>query len=169
VDPSTWKKIEAILDTVLDLEPEKRDEYLITQIKDNHIRTEIYQLLEAEKALPYILRSSVNAILRDENEINAIAGSIKQNIVEIDRYKIQEEIGRGGMSVVYKARRTDGDFEQDVAVKIIQPFGLNREEQMNRLRTERQILANLQHPDIAWVFDGGITPEGWPYMVMELE
>ncbi|TVP99389.1 MAG: serine/threonine protein kinase, partial [Balneolaceae bacterium] len=59
-------------------------------------------------------------------------------------------------------------FEQDVAVKIIQPFGLNREEQMNRLRTERQILANLQHPNIARVFDGGITPEGWPYMVMEL-
>lgn len=86
----------------------------------------------------------------------------------IDRYHIEKEIGRGGISVVYLANRTDGEFEQKVAVNIIQPFGLDREDRFRRLRAERQILANLQHPKIARVFDGGVTPEGWPYMVMEL-
>jgi serine/threonine protein kinase/Tol biopolymer transport system component len=82
-------------------------------------------------------------------------------------YRIVSEIGRGGMSVVYLAERDDGAFEQRVAVKLIKP-GTDTEEVLRRFEQERQILASLNHPAIARLYDGGSTERGHPYFVMEL-
>src|SRR5690606_30827323 len=74
-------------------------------------------------------------------------------------------IGHGGMGEVYLAERADGEFEQQAAIKLVR-HGSRRADLHRRLRYERQILARLQHPNIARLLDGGITDEGLPYLVM---
>jgi tRNA A-37 threonylcarbamoyl transferase component Bud32 len=81
-------------------------------------------------------------------------------------YTLLHEIGRGGMGVVYLAQRSDGAFEKQVAIKLIQP-GMNRVDFLERFRQEREILASLDHPGIARLLDAGTTEEGLPYFVME--
>jgi non-specific serine/threonine protein kinase/serine/threonine-protein kinase len=81
-------------------------------------------------------------------------------------YRVVHELGRGGMGAVYLGERADGQFEQQVAIKIVKR-GMDSRAVVNRFVAERQILARLQHPNIARLFDGGITPDGRPYFVME--
>ncbi len=85
----------------------------------------------------------------------------------IGAYRITGLIGRGGMGSVYRGERAAGDFEHAVAIKVIKP-GLLSEALAERFRNERQTLAQLQHPHIAQLFDGGEMPDGSPYIVMEL-
>lgn len=80
-------------------------------------------------------------------------------------YKIEQEIGRGGMGIVFLAHRADGSYEQKVAIKIAPSFASSAEHK--RFQQERQILAQLQHPNIAVLLDGGATTEQRPYLVME--
>lgn len=81
-------------------------------------------------------------------------------------YRITDEIGRGGMGVVYLAERIDGAFQQDVAIKFVKR-GMDTDSILKRFRNERQILATLSHPNVALLYDGGTTPFGLPYFVME--
>ena len=81
-------------------------------------------------------------------------------------YEVIRQLGRGGMGVVYLAARADAEYSKQVAVKVIQTqFG--GETLIERFRRERQILAGLEHPNIARLLDGGTTEQGWPYLVME--
>ena len=89
-------------------------------------------------------------------------------------FQLEEVIGRGGMGQVYLGRRASGDFEQQVAIKVLQPSDaagmLPRDEARalaDRMEDERQTLAALSHPHIATLLDGGTTPDGWPYLVLE--
>ncbi len=82
-------------------------------------------------------------------------------------YKITEEIGRGGMGEVYRASRIDGLYDKQVAIKLVR-VGLDSASLFDRFRHERQILASLDHPNIARLYDGGTTEDGIPYLVMEL-
>ena len=84
----------------------------------------------------------------------------------IGPYRILREIGRGGMGAVYLAERVDEQYRQQVAIKLIKP-GLGGEPIQRRFRNEMQILADLNHANIARLFDGGETPDGLPYLVME--
>lgn len=81
-------------------------------------------------------------------------------------YQITKEIGRGGMGVVYLAKRVDGEFNQNVAVKFVKR-GMDTDAILKRFRNERQILASLIHPNVALLYDGGTTRDGLPYFVME--
>ena len=81
-------------------------------------------------------------------------------------YLLQEEVGRGGMGAVYRATRADGEFRQTVAVKLIKR-GMDTDLILKRFRRERQILAALNHPNIAYFLGGGSTDDGLPYFVME--
>ncbi len=85
----------------------------------------------------------------------------------IGRYVLISELGRGGMGAVYRARRADGAFEQEVAIKLFLQ-DLVSATALQRFTAERQILASLEHPGIARLIDGGTTSEGTPYVVMEL-
>lgn len=76
------------------------------------------------------------------------------------------EVGRGGMGVVYLAERADGAFELQVALKVVKR-GLDTTEVLRRFHAERRILAAIDSPHIARVLDGGETPDGRPYLVME--
>lgn len=82
------------------------------------------------------------------------------------RYRVVRELGRGGMAVVYLAERADGQFEQQVALKLLKR-GIDTDEVVGRFDQERQILARARHPGIARLLDGGVGPGGRPYLVME--
>lgn len=84
----------------------------------------------------------------------------------VGAYRLDEEVGRGGMGVVYRAERVDGEFEQTVAVKLIKR-GMDTDLILKRFRRERQITAVLNHPNIAYFLGGGSTDDGLPYFVME--
>ena len=85
---------------------------------------------------------------------------------EIGSYRITELIGKGGMGAVYKAERRTGDFNHDVAIKLIRPGALS-EPLVDRFVRERQTLADFSHPNIARLFDGGTKDDGAPYIIME--
>ncbi len=84
----------------------------------------------------------------------------------IGPYRLERIIGRGGMGVVYLASRSDNEFRKHVAIKILQS-SVHSDDMLKRFRQERQILASLEHPNIARLIDGGTTEEGEPYFVME--
>ncbi|MBS1797056.1 MAG: protein kinase [Acidobacteria bacterium] len=84
----------------------------------------------------------------------------------VGAYRLLREIGRGGMGAVYLAERADGIFKTKAAVKLIKR-GMDTDSILRRFRNERQILAALNHPNIARLLDGGTTPDGLPYFVME--
>ncbi len=85
---------------------------------------------------------------------------------EVDRYRLLERIGVGGMGVVYRAVRSDDTFSKEVAIKIVH-WAAGDEEILRRFRAERQMLASLEHPNIARLLDGGIADDGSPFLVME--
>ena len=89
------------------------------------------------------------------------------NIQQIGPYRVLRELGRGGMGAVYLGARADGQFDQQVAIKLIKK-GLDTDEIVRRFRAERQILAGLVHPGIARLLDGGATADGRPYLVLEV-
>lgn len=84
----------------------------------------------------------------------------------IGPYRILGEVARGGMAVVYRAERVDGEFRREVAVKVLK-FSADADEAVRHFEQERQILADLDHPNIARMFDAGRTGDGRPYLVME--
>lgn len=92
--------------------------------------------------------------------------SAHQPAAELERYKLLEPIGSGGMGMVYKAVRADDTFSKMVAVKIVH-LSDNREYMLRRFTQERQILSGLEHPHIARMLDGGATADGRPFLVME--
>src|SRR5580700_7066495 len=84
----------------------------------------------------------------------------------IGPYRVLRTLGVGGMGEVYLAERADAEFEQQVAIKVVHSGALARGVQ-SRLKVERQILAQLDHPNIAHLLDGGTLPDGTAYIVME--
>jgi len=114
-----------------------------------------------------ILEQSASAFLAGhftealvERESHDLAGTL------VGRYRLIREIGRGGMGAVWLAERADGQFEQFVAVKLVKR-GMDSDEILARFLRERQILARLNHPNIARLLDGGVGADGMPYFVME--
>jgi len=85
---------------------------------------------------------------------------------KIGPYRIKRLIGQGGMSTVYLATRADDEFQKRVALKLVKR-GMDTDDILRRFRNERQILASLDHPNIARLMDGGTTPDGLPYFAME--
>jgi len=84
----------------------------------------------------------------------------------VGTYKVTELIGQGGMGTVYRGQRISGDFDHDVAIKLIRPGALS-DELVERFQRERQTLAGFSHPHIARLYDGGTTDAGYPYIIME--
>ena len=81
-------------------------------------------------------------------------------------YRLLRELGRGGMGVVFLAERAEGGFEQRAVIKLIKR-GMDSDAILQRYLRERQILAGLEHANVARLFDGGVTNDGQPYFVME--
>lgn len=146
-----------LLETALDVPPGERAAYIAgKEGVDDSIRARALSLLSAQRAGEDAIRTGGAADY----------GGDALPPETIGAYAIGERLGRGGMGAVYLARRTAGDFEHLAAVKFIKP-GLLSESLIERFRSERQVLANLLHPNIAQLYDGGETDDGAPYFVME--
>ncbi len=126
-------------------------------------------LLERVLALIAAHESAAAAFEDGTRAAIAEAGRDLQTAVEglrIGPYRVVRELGRGGMAAVYLARRDEGGFAQEVAIKLVKR-GLDTEEILRRFEHERQILAGLAHPNVARLLDGGSTVDGRPYFVLE--
>jgi eukaryotic-like serine/threonine-protein kinase len=133
------------------------DEILFNRVKK---LLEVYEQAHANDFL-------ASSALEIEAENFAACDETDSRIGEtLGHYKIIEKIGSGGMGAIYLAERNDEEFQKQVAIKIIKR-GMDTNEILRRFRTERQILANLDHPNIARLLDGGTTEDGLPYFVME--
>lgn len=163
--PDRWRKIKSILEEAVEVAPVSRALYLEEICgSDADLRREVENLLDFDDARADLLeQAAVSAVLQ-----NGFNGANKNRLIgaKIGSYKIVREIGAGGMGAVYLATRDDGEFDQKVAVKLIKN-GMNTAAVRRRFSLERQILASLEHPNIARLIDGGTTADGLPYFVLE--
>ncbi|MDQ4123839.1 MAG: protein kinase [Acidobacteriota bacterium] len=163
--PERWQQIEQVFQTALDLSAgEEREIYLKEACADDaELRGEVEKLLTLhERAGDFI---SIGAI--ESGELPEMTEEVDNLIGKrIGAYRLVREIGRGGMGAVYEAERADNSFQRRVAVKFIKR-GMDTDLILKRFRNERQILASLNHPNIARLLDGGTTKDGLPYFVME--
>jgi len=152
-----------VLSEALDLETGRRRQFLDSACEhDADLRAEVDLLLAHQ------VDSENDAI--EECAADAARFRLAQDVTRIGSrigaYKIVREIGHGGMGTVYLGERDDKQYRQQVAIKLINP-GLGGETIRRRFHNEMQILADLNHPNIARLFDGGQTADGVPYLVME--
>jgi serine/threonine protein kinase len=154
-----WRRATQILDELFALSPEVREaSWRNHPESDPAVRAEVDSLLAA------------SASSADYLETNALATRKPALASTIGAWRLVEEIGQGGMSVVYRGERVSG-YEQRVAVKVIALPALLTEAMARQIRSrfeaERQIVALLEHPNICKLLDGGITADGLPYLVLE--
>ncbi len=160
-----WGKITELLEAALDLEPARRREFC-SQIgaKSPELQREIESLLACENDAEQFLASPnvafSTALFIDEDAPDTLAGQ------QIGVYRVEREIGHGGMGAVYLATRADGKFSQRVALKLLKRE-MNTAELRRRFQQEREILASLEHPNIARLLDAGTTDDKIPYLAME--
>ena len=167
--PERWKQIEVIFHEALDLDVSERPRFLKEKTGDDaELLIEVEKLLmQFDQASSFIeqpayenAKEGVLSALLDEADEDPMIGR------RLGSYRIEREIGRGGMGAVYEAMRADGEFHLRVAIKIVKR-GMDTDLILQRFRRERQILALLNHPNIANFLGGGSTDDGLPYFVME--
>jgi len=162
--PERWQQIRGVFDEVIAIPSGDRAAYLDRVCAtDADLRREVDSLLSSDD------RAGTNFLNTPAVDFSKAEPSGAPSRVgrRIGAYNIVEEIGRGGMGEVYRAGRADGQYEKEVAIKLVRG-GYDTASVLERFRHERQILASLDHPNIARLLYGGTTDEGIPYLVMEL-
>src|ERR1700685_1857825 len=155
--PERFRQIRNLLEAVVERSPETRGTFLAEACEgDSDLRAEVQRLLAAHRRDTDLLAGP------------AIPPANPQRLEgrHVGPYEILREIGRGGMGTVYLAVRADHAFRKQVALKIVRPEA-GSQEVLRRFQQEREILATLDHPNIARLLDGGSTENGLPYFVME--
>ncbi len=164
MDAHQWPRVKALFEEALNQPPGQHAAFLDQACgDDDDLRRQVEAMLAAhDDETPFLddPLSMESLLVLAEDAGAARAG------MRIGPYRLVGEIGRGGMGVVYLAERADGRFEQQVAVKLVGQ-GLHDEHLLHRFRAEQQILAALEHPNIARLYDGGLADNGAPYLVME--
>lgn len=155
-----WDRIESILDQILEL-PESERAAACARLagNDSALRGEIQSLLNCVGGEHAVLDHPLDVQARLFPE-QLLAANTRVGV-----YRVVAFLGSGGMGEVYRAERADGMFEQEVALKVMQPEAAAHAARFN---AERQILARLEHPGIARLIDGGVLADERPYMIMEL-
>jgi len=157
VDEKNWQNVKEIFLAALEKQNGERDDFL-SEIKDKEILSEVESMLAAHDEIEDFIESPAFEISEVFSE--------QRTEKHFGNYKIIREIGAGGMGAVFLAERDDGEFTQKVALKIVRQT-VAEKEIINRFKRERQILANLNHPNIAKLLDGGVSANGEPFLVME--
>ena len=160
----TWNQVRDVVDVVLDLPPQERSQYLDQACPDPALRRYVDSLVLSYDRAGSFLELPASAVQ------NLLTATVDEELwlgQRLGPYEIIEQIGRGGMGSVYRAVRVDDQYHKQVAIKLVKP-GFQTAFALSRLRAERQILANLEHPGIGRLIDGGTTESGVPYFVMEL-
>jgi eukaryotic-like serine/threonine-protein kinase len=162
--PEEWHDIKEVLQTALELDPRARANFLDSACAGrDSMRSEVESLLESYEDDEILLEKPPAIDAADFLVGITPAAWIGRRL---GPYELLEQTGEGGMGTVYRAVRADGMYDKQVAIKIIRG-GLSTDFFVSRFRNERQILAGLEHPNIARLLDGGVTEEGLPYVVLE--
>ena len=164
LDSPRAAEIDAVFARALDLtEGRPREAFLDRACAgDDELRREVEALLAAAvETDPLLSPGGARQAAPPTPDMTGTTGDLSR----LGAYQLVREIGRGGMGTVYLAERADGHYEQRVALKVLRLGADSRS--LTRFHRERQILARLEHPAIARLYDGGTTPEGDPYLVME--
>lgn len=165
-----WARVEEIFLSALQQEPDARRAHLDAACGgDAPLRAEVESLLAShERARNFIevpAAAFIANLLPDSFADSTLPASSLAGR-RIGHYRIEREIDHGGMGTVFLARRSDDEYQKQVAIKIIRG-GADDRLLLQRFLDERQILADLDHPNIARLIDGGATEDGWPYFVMD--
>jgi non-specific serine/threonine protein kinase/serine/threonine-protein kinase len=157
----SWTEVRRVFQEASDREGADRDAFLAT-VPDGPVLDEVRSLLAWHTPDTGFLDTPASAAL-------SAPGVAPESLIgsSLGPWRIVGQIGAGGMGVVYRAARADEAFERDVALKVIGALGQSSAG-IERFRLERETLARLDHPAIARLLDGGTTPAGAPYFVMEL-
>ena len=163
--PERWAQVKEVLYAVIDLEPEDRSGYLDRVCANEpSLREEVESFILSHAQVDSDFLKTVNPDGAGSDGIEARRSLVGRLI---GPYRIVEEIGAGGMGEVYRAIRADDQYQKQVAIKVVRR-GFDTDSGLRRFRAERQILASLDHPNIARLLDSGSTEDGLPYVVMEL-
>jgi eukaryotic-like serine/threonine-protein kinase len=160
---SKWKHIKRVFSGALGLDGEEQARFIEEEsCGDLEVIREVFSLLKAHESQGVLDRNM------DEVRVSAVSEARSEYMkgVVIGKYRIMYELGYGGMGCVFLAERVDGEFEQKVALKLLRNAIAN-DHQVQRFRSERQILASLDHEHIARLLDGGVTDDGRPWFAME--
>jgi hypothetical protein len=159
-----WERLQELFARAVDLPEQERESFVEHETQDDlELREELLGLLACDTGkhtgpLTYALGEALDATTRDRRR--ALVGRI------IGNYKLVSVLGHGGTGTVYLGERADRQYSAQVAVKIVDSATVHGELGL-RFRAERQILASLNHPNIARLLDAGETDDGQPYLVME--
>ncbi len=159
-----WARVKELFEAAVDLDRNGRTALLDKECgEDEVLRAEVESLLESDERTGDFIEQPGFAIPRD-----LFPDNVEEPFVgrQFGAYQVIREIGRGGLGAVYLAARADDEYRKEVAIKLVRR-GLDTEDILRRFRNERQILAQLDHPNIARLIDGGTTDDGLPYFVME--
>jgi serine/threonine protein kinase/Tfp pilus assembly protein PilF len=157
-----WSRIKALFAQALDLPADARDAWLSSVREDPAVLSEVRSLLAAQAApVTHLLTGRIphlasSLLLDDDPLIDSRIGP----------YRLLRLLGEGGMGRVFLAERADGEFRQQVALKLMRP-GFASGEINERFRRERELLARLAHPNIAQLHDGGVSADRSPYFTLE--
>src|SRR3982751_1024597 len=156
-------QIRELFEATLERDPGTRLEFLGQAcLGDAELLAEVQKLIKADEQADSLLDGPLGA----REVLARFPSLLPMEGRRIGPYRIEREIGRGGMGIVYLASRADGTFRKQFALKIVQ-YSFGNEELIARFRREREILGSLDHPHIARLMDAGATDEGLPYYVME--
>lgn len=158
-----WKKVKALLGEALEVDARERQAFLQNSGETQQVIAEVESLLEFEDASNRMMNLAAVEFSKEFFDGNVENPHIGR---QIGNYKIIGELGQGGMGAVYQATRADGKFEQKVALKLLKRE-MNTAALRRRFQHEREILATLEHPNIARLLDAGTTDDGIPFIAME--
>ncbi len=160
MNPEDWQRVEAIFEAALERPPAERPA-LVERLcaGDDDLRRTVETLLRSDAEEDHFLRDAVGSGIE-------LLEQRPEDQLRVGPYRLLRRLGIGGMGEVFLAERDDREYRQEVALKLVRP-GLDSARIVERFRRERQILAGLEHPNIARLLDGGTTDDGKPYFVME--
>ncbi len=162
-DQPRWEEIDLLFQSAIERPAGERESFLAeAAVGDAELLREVKALLDSCDTAEMELGESAARFAEP------LLATFRDDVspTTFGPYRLLEEIGRGGMGTVYRAERADAEFEKQVAIKVVKR-GMDTDEVLRRFRNERQILASLEHPNVARLYDGGVSPDGRPYLVME--
>ena len=160
-DTSNWRvRVEKIFNQVADLSAEARGRYFDEQNLEPMMRSEVEVMVAFDSSSNISFKSNISLVAQ-----RALA-QFEPKLIVCGAYQLERLLGCGGMGSVYLAKRVDGEVAQQVAIKLLRP-GSDEPAVRQRFLQERQILATLNHPNIARLLDAGHREDGQPYLVME--
>ena len=153
-----WARLQSLFERAIALPEDERDAFVSHACKDDsELAERVLALLEAD----------AQETRHDEPLLQRVVASDEELIGStIGQWRLIDRIGSGGMGSIFLAERADSSFEQQVALKVIKK-GMDSENVVHRFEQERQLLARLEHPNIARLLDGGVTDDGRPCFAME--